>query len=49
MDVIVTRTVTRGDEVLNRDTIRTHYLPWRAIFEYGPGTELPDDAIIDED
>jgi len=49
MDVLVTRTVTRDDEVLNRDTIRTHYLPWRAIYEYGPGTELPDNAITDED
>ena len=49
MDVIVTRTVTRGDEILNRDTIRTHYLPWRAIYEYGPDTELPKDAITDQD
>ncbi|MFQ5921791.1 MAG: VanW family protein [Anaerolineales bacterium] len=49
MDVLVTRTVTRGDDVLHRDTIKTHYLPWRAIYEYGPGTELPDDAITDED
>ena len=48
MDVIVTRTVTRGDDILHRDTIKTHYLPWRAIYEYGPGTELPDDAITDE-
>ena len=49
MDVIVTRTVTRGDDILNRDTIRTHYLPWRAIYEYGPDTELPEDAITDQD
>ncbi|GMR10057.1 MAG: VanW family protein [Anaerolineae bacterium] len=49
MDVLVTRTVTRGDDVLHRDTIKTHYLPWRAIYEYGPGTELPDNAITDED
>jgi vancomycin resistance protein YoaR len=44
MDVIVYRTVSRNGEVLYQDTIKTHYLPWRAIFEYGPGTELPDDA-----
>lgn len=49
MDVIVTRSVTLGDDMLHRDTIKTHYLPWRAIYEYGPGTELPDDAITDED
>ena len=49
MDVIVTRTVTRDGDTLHRDTIKTHYLPWRAIYEYGPGTELPDNAITDED
>ena len=49
MDVLVTRTVTRVGDTLHRDTIKTHYLPWRAIYEYGPGTELPDDAITDDD
>ena len=49
MDVIVTRTVTRDGQALHQDTIKTHYLPWRAIYEYGPGTELPDDAITEED
>jgi vancomycin resistance protein YoaR len=49
MDVLVTRTVTLGDNTLHRDTIKTHYLPWRAIYEYGPGTELPEDTITDED
>ncbi len=44
MDVIVYRTVSRDGEILYQDTIKTHYLPWRAIFEYGPGTELPKDA-----
>jgi vancomycin resistance protein YoaR len=36
------------EQVDHRDTIKTHYLPWRAIYEYGPGTELPEDAITDE-
>ena len=49
MDVVVTRTVTRDGQVLHEDVIKTHYLPWRAIFEYGPGTELPEDAITEED
>ena len=44
MDVTVNRSVRRGDAVLHQDVIRTRYLPWRAIFEYGPGTELPEDA-----
>lgn len=44
LDVAVYRTVTRDGQVLYEDTLKTHYLPWRAIYEYGPGTELPKDA-----
>lgn len=44
MDVVVYRTVTLNGEVLYQDTLKTHYLPWREINEYGPGTELPEDA-----
>jgi len=36
--------VIREGETLFTDQIETHYLPWRAIFEYGPGTKLPKDA-----
>jgi len=36
--------VTRGGEVIHSDTFRTHYMPWRAIYEYGPGTPLPEGA-----
>ncbi len=43
-DVTVTRTVRRGGQVIHQDTFRTRYLPWRAIYEYGPGTELPPGA-----
>ena len=39
--VVVTRTVTRNGEVLYVDRIVTQYQPWRDIYEYGPGTELP--------
>lgn len=38
-DVEVTRTVTRDGQVIHQDTFKTHYLPWRDIFQYGPGTE----------
>jgi vancomycin resistance protein YoaR len=40
-DVAVTRLVTRDGVRLNFDEppLLTHYQPWRAIFEYGPGTE----------
>jgi len=44
LDVIVERTVTRDNQILYQDRIITNYEPWRAIFEYGPGTELPKDA-----
>ena len=40
-DVTVTRTVYRDGGVLHSDTFRTHYVPWRAIYQYGPGTEVP--------
>ncbi len=48
-DVTFTRTVLRDGQVLHNDVIRTHYLPWRAIYEYGPGTELPEGAKTEDD
>jgi vancomycin resistance protein YoaR len=48
LDVVVYRTVTRADQVLHQDTIKTHYLPWRAIYDFGPGTELPDDVDVED-
>ena len=42
-DVAIYRTVNRGDQVYLQDTFSTHYLPWRAVYEYGPGTKLPKD------
>ncbi|MBM3121754.1 MAG: hypothetical protein FJZ97_06165 [Chloroflexi bacterium] len=47
-DVTVTRSVLRDGQVLHKDVIRTHYLPWRAIYEYGPGTELPEGAKTED-
>ncbi len=44
MDVTIYRTVTRDGEVIDQDTIKTHYLPWQAVYEYGPGTDLPKGA-----
>ena len=38
-DVTITRSVYRNGALYFQDTFRTHYLPWQAIFEYGPGTE----------
>ncbi|MCJ7533836.1 MAG: VanW family protein [Anaerolineales bacterium] len=42
-DVTITRTVYRNGQVYFTDQFFTHYLPWRAVYEYGPGTELPVD------
>ena len=40
-DVTVTRTVLRDGQVYLEDAFHTHYLPWRDIYEYGPGTKIP--------
>jgi len=41
-DVEVTRDVMRNGEILYHDKFATHYQAWRDIYEYGPGTELPN-------
>jgi vancomycin resistance protein YoaR len=38
-DVTVTRNVLRDGEIIDSDIFTTHYMPWRAVYEYGPGTE----------
>ncbi|HZW02851.1 MAG TPA: G5 domain-containing protein, partial [Anaerolineaceae bacterium] len=40
-DITVDRTVYRNGEVYLTDTFYTHYQPWQAVYEYGPGTEIP--------
>jgi vancomycin resistance protein YoaR len=37
-DVTVTREVWRDGSVILNDVFSTHYMPWRAVCEYGPGT-----------
>lgn len=41
-DVTVTRTVWRSGQVYFSDKFFTHYQPWRAVCQYGPGTEDPE-------
>ena len=41
-DVTVTRTVWINGQVYFTDRFQTHYEPWRAVCEYGPGTEDPE-------
>lgn len=38
-DVNVTRNVWRDGQILFTDNFQTHYQPWAAVCEYGPGTE----------
>lgn len=40
-DVTITRTVYRDGQVYIEDAFHTHYLPWRDVYEYGPGTKIP--------
>jgi len=40
-DVNVTRTVWREGQIYFSDQFQTHYQPWAAVCEYGPGTEDP--------
>jgi vancomycin resistance protein YoaR len=47
-DVTVNRTVYRDGQVYLQDEFSTHYVPWRAVYEYGPGTKLPKGAQEDE-
>jgi vancomycin resistance protein YoaR len=49
LDVVVYRTVTRDGETIHSDVIKTHYLPWRAIYEFGPGSDLPDDVDVEKE
>jgi vancomycin resistance protein YoaR len=42
-DVTVFRTVSRDGQVYFQDQFSTHYLPWRAVYEYGPGTKISND------
>lgn len=41
-DVDVTRTVWKNGQVYFTDQFQTHYQPWQAVCEYGPGTEDPE-------
>ncbi len=40
-DVSIRRVVTRDGALVHDDLFNTHYTPWRAVYEYGPGTEIP--------
>lgn len=48
-DVTVYRTVHRDGQVYLEDEFSTHYMPWRAVYEYGPGTKIPKDKKNNND
>jgi vancomycin resistance protein YoaR len=41
-DVTIERTVMRDAKILFVDKFVTHYEPWRAVCEYGPGVDDPE-------
>jgi vancomycin resistance protein YoaR len=43
-DITVKRKVVRNGQLYLEDQYFTHYLPWSDAYEYGPGTELPEEA-----
>jgi vancomycin resistance protein YoaR len=44
-NIRVDRSVYLGDTLMFQDSFDTHYEPWRAVYEYGPGTEgIPADS-----
>jgi len=47
--VTVNRDVWRDGQIIDEDNFQTYYMPWRAVCEYGPGTEgmPPDDPDLD--
>ena len=44
-DIHVSRTVTKDGQIYFQDAFDTHYAPWQAVYEYGPGTKLPKKAL----
>ncbi len=44
-DVTINRIVMRDGKIYFADKFQTHYEPWRAVCEYGPGTEEPEKLL----
>ena len=40
LDVTITRTVKTEDKIIRKDTIFSHYRPWRAIYKVGTGEQV---------
>jgi vancomycin resistance protein YoaR len=48
-DITVTRTIYKDGQVYLSDSFFTHYMPWKAVYEYGPGTKIPKDKNDKDD
>jgi vancomycin resistance protein YoaR len=48
-DVTVNRTVYRNDAVHIQDQYYTHFIAWREVWEFGPGTEVPEMEPTEEE
>jgi vancomycin resistance protein YoaR len=46
-DIMVTQIVSRGGVTLFTNNIYTHYEPWQAVYQYGPGTQNPK-TLVDQ-
>jgi len=46
-DVVVARTIINGDGTTREDEFVSHYQPWRAVYLYGPGAQLPPGALAE--
>jgi vancomycin resistance protein YoaR len=44
-DVTINRIVMRDGKIYFADKFQTHYEPWRAVCEYGPGTKEPEQLL----
>jgi len=44
-DVHVSRIVYLNGQIYFQDDFNTHYAPWQAVYEFGPGTKLPKGAL----
>jgi vancomycin resistance protein YoaR len=44
MDAVVKRRIKTADGKVSEQKFASKYQPWRAIYQYGPGTELPAGA-----
>lgn len=47
-DIVVSRIVYKDGQIYFQDAFNTHYAPWQAVYEFGPGTKLPKKAQIAE-